>query len=136
MGLDSKWRLNVVNLKKPVTKATFEAVRDTFEIDIKAEAKKLSPVSEEWPSIPASRGEKRIDTGHNRRSIDTEVKEVPNGVTAELFTQSGYGGHLEIGTSRMPARPYLYPAFNRHRKTLAKALRTKIAALKRLKRNG
>jgi hypothetical protein len=36
----------------------------------------------------------------------------PGVVEATLFTQSGYGGYLEIGTSKMKAVPYLQPAFD------------------------
>ncbi len=49
-------------------------------------------------------------TGHNRRSIDFDVK----GLTGRVFSTSGYGGYLETGTSRMPARPYFKPALDRH----------------------
>jgi len=50
-------------------------------------------------------------TGTNRRSIDYTVSETDKGVEAQLFTQDGYGGYLEVGTSKMRAQPYLYPAF-------------------------
>jgi HK97 gp10 family phage protein len=49
-----------------------------------------------------------VDTGNNRDSIDFEAK----GLHAEVFTESGYGGFLEVGTSRMAARPYFRPAFD------------------------
>ena len=48
-------------------------------------------------------------TGTNRRSIDSAVTETENGPQAELFTQSGYGGYPEVGTSKMRAQPYLWP---------------------------
>ena len=66
--------------------------------------------------------------GHNRRSID--FKEGSSGARRgaggrfikgsggggggpvfEIFTETGYGGWLDIGTSRMPARPYFAPNF-------------------------
>lgn len=74
----------------------FAIVQETFEIDIKSVAKQGSPVL----------------TGLNRNSIDTEVVQNPGVVEATLFTQSGYGGYLEIGTSKMKAVPYLQPAFD------------------------
>lgn len=49
-------------------------------------------------------------TGHNSRSIDFEAK----GLTGSVFSTSGYGGFLETGTARMPARPYMKPALDRH----------------------
>jgi HK97 gp10 family phage protein len=81
---------------KAATKlAIFRAVQETFELDIKPQAQRDTPVK----------------TGTNRRSIDTEVEQVADGVKAELFTQSGYGAYLELGTRKMDARPYLWPAF-------------------------
>lgn len=49
-------------------------------------------------------------TGHNSRSIDFNVK----GLTGSVYSTSGYGGFLETGTARMPARPYMKPALDRH----------------------
>jgi HK97 gp10 family phage protein len=105
-----KVTLRTVEAQAQIERAVLRAVTETFELDIKARAKELSPVSPEWPSIPEARGEKRIDTGENRRSIDTEVTLEGHNVKAVIFTQSGHGGYLEIGTSRMPARPYINPA--------------------------
>lgn len=140
---DIKVTLNVdiPKSKAQVQRAILRATRQTFGEDIKNEAKRLSPVSEEWPSIPQQRGEKRIDTGHNRRSIDTETeKSGISRIVAKLFTQSGYGGYLELGYKIrvnpqgnlfekkkkpiffiggersgdfMQGRPYLWPAFRR-----------------------
>lgn len=45
-----------------------------------------------------------VDTGNNRDSIKWE--ELRKGECI-VFTESGYGGWLEIGTSKMPARPYI-----------------------------
>ena len=52
-------------------------------------------------------------TGNNERSI--EYEELFSNFSARkfigfrIFTQSGYGGHLELGTRKMPARPYMLP---------------------------
>ncbi len=45
-------------------------------------------------------------TGNNARSIDFNENQV--------FSTSGYGGFLEVGTSLMPARPYFKPAVDKH----------------------
>ncbi len=91
---------------------------DVFELDIKPAAVEGSPVTEEGYlrnlELEAQHklGARRVGgTGHNRRSIDVSVTETDKGVEATLFTQSGYGGYLETGTSKMRAQPYLYPAF-------------------------
>lgn len=44
------------------------------------------------------------DTGNNRDSIKFKAEKKDEYI---VFTESGYGGWLEIGTSKMPARPYI-----------------------------
>lgn len=87
--------LKVDEARAKVKARIFKEVNETFQIDILTEAKQGSPVK----------------TGHNRRTIDAEVEQKPEGVRAQVFTQSGYGGYLETGTRKMKARPYMYPAF-------------------------
>ncbi len=70
-------------------------------------------------------------TGHNRRSIDYWVRKLH----AMIFSTSGYGGWLEIGTHKadgtwkMAPRPYFKPAADRHFpnfvRNVAKRLRAK-----------
>ncbi len=55
------------------------------------------------------------DTGHNRDSINHEV----SGMTGKVYTESGYGGWLEIGTSKMAAQPYFRPAYESARRVLS-----------------
>lgn len=83
------------------------AVQETFEIDVKKRAIELSPVRK----VKFKSKGRWFPGGTNRRSIDTDVKKTATGVFARLFTQSGYGGYLELGTRYMRARPYLFPAF-------------------------
>lgn len=104
-------RLQVQEIIRAVT-------QDVFELDIKPAAVAGSPVTEEGLLINEELkargklgGRPVGGTGHNRRSIDVSVTASEKGVEATLFTQSGYGGYLETGTSKMRAQPYLYPAF-------------------------
>ncbi len=39
-----------------------------------------------------------------------------------IYTQSGYGGYLELGTAKMSAKPYIYPAFQRASEFLKQSL--------------
>lgn len=73
-------------------KKNFTAFLETFE----EEAKMGSPV----------------DTGNNRDSIHAEGTWT-NSLMFDMkaYTESGYGAYLELGTSRMAARPYFAPAF-------------------------
>lgn len=69
-------------------------VNDLCEI-MSMEAKNLSP----------------RDTGHNANSIAYKAGIDKGKIFGRVFTESGYGGWLEIGTARMPARPYFAPAY-------------------------
>jgi HK97 gp10 family phage protein len=69
-------------------------VNDLCEI-MAMEAKHLSPVF----------------SGNNKDSIAYKAGVEKGKVFGRVFTESGYGGWLEIGTARMPARPYFAPAY-------------------------
>lgn len=104
------------NAKAQALGAIFAATEETFELDIKPEAVRTSPVTPEGLARNLAMGKKGVaayGTGHNRQSIDVEVALQSDGPHAELFTQSGYGGFLEVGTSKMSAQPYLWPAFQK-----------------------
>ena len=49
-------------------------------------------------------------TGNNARMIKYEV----NKLAGSIFSTSGYGGFLETGTVKLPARPYFKPALDRN----------------------
>lgn len=49
-------------------------------------------------------------TGRLRSSITTEVKKRGQGYRGNVGTNVKYAPFVEFGTSKMPARPYLYPA--------------------------
>lgn len=87
--------------------ALFRALDETLDLDILPEAKEGSPYI----------------TGTNRRSIATDTQEAGGRVEGSIFTQSGYGGYLEVGTSKMAARPYLWPAVERHASKIFERMR-------------
>jgi HK97 gp10 family phage protein len=120
--------------------AILETIQEVFELDIKPAAVEGSPVTEEGylRNLALEAQHKLGDrpaggTGHNRRTIDVTVKETDNGVEAQLFTQSSYGGYLETGTSKMRAQPYLYPAFIQNIGKLPDGVRVKIQGMKEMK---
>ena len=68
------------------------------------------------------------DTGNLVNSIDSErVKPMLHRVNAH----AEYAAHLEYGTSRMAARPFLQPSFEEERKHFAKSVDRLIAQAKR-----
>lgn len=100
MKLDVRVNLKLTGVR--MTAAIEAGLKEAFLLDVLPLAVFMSPRK----------------TGTNRRSIKFEVE----GKTAEIWTESGYGGYLEVGTARMPARPYLRPAVEIHKKTIAKAI--------------
>lgn len=116
MSGDAQWKINVKTeeAKAQVRAAMLAGITEVFQIDIREEAIRLSP----------------YQTGTNRRSIDTEVTEQENGIQAQLFSQSGYGGYLETGTVKMKAQPYLWPAFNKFIGRLSEIIGQKVKAIK------
>lgn len=53
--------------------------------------------------------------GHNRSSLTWDKSGGKSGDVPgyRIYTQSGYGGYLELGTARMAARPYIEPSIRR-----------------------
>lgn len=66
----------------------------SWAADVKALAKQLVPVR----------------TGHLRSSIYAKIQEW----VAEVGAEATYALFVELGTRRMQARPYLYPAIQEH----------------------
>lgn len=109
--------------KTQMKEAVLAATKEVFELDIKPEAVRNSPVTPEGLERNLSMGKKgaaAYGTGLNRQSIDVDVEETPEGPKGTMYTQSGYGGYLELGTSKMRAQPYLWPALLKFKDKIAK----------------
>lgn len=69
-----------------------------------------------------------VKTGNNRRNIKYETK----GLTGFVYSTSGYGGYLEVGTHnpdkswKMLPRPYFKPAYDKHYKELPKRIKARL----------
>lgn len=86
---------------KIVEKLSAEKMKDFIE-DITAGAKDKSPYK----------------TGHNRATITWDEQEEK----FRVYTQSGYGAWLELGTAKMPARPYIFAAYEESKAAFFKNL--------------
>lgn len=78
-----------------------KVVQETTE-DVASEARRLAPV----------------DTGKLRGSIETRT----GGLDGEVVTDAPYAGYVEFGTSRAPAKPFLTPAAEIHRRRFISGL--------------
>lgn len=106
------------NAKAEVRQAAETAVlRATFRVQTTAKRKiQRGPASGEVYDIsgPPQRthqasapGEPPMsDTGRLASSIENRV----DGLTGYVFTRVKYGNHLEFGTRKMAARPWLFPS--------------------------
>ena len=113
MSTTIQTNLRTEEVDKEVTEANKLAMRDTT-VDITRGAVRESP----W------------ETGNNRRSIVGEVSGmgmVESGgagkserivddakIEGAVYSSSGYGGFLEVGTFKMSARPYIKPAMDKN----------------------
>ena len=57
-----------------------------------------------------------VDTGNLRSSIDYEV----GTDNADIFATANYAAHVEYGTSRQAAQPYLRPALDNNKGNIVK----------------
>lgn len=70
-----------------------------------------------------------IDRSHDLTdmTVPGAVTEHGNGVTAEVVGDTEYGGFVEEGTTRMAARPFLLPAYERREDEVARQVGEDIA---------
>lgn len=68
---------------------------------------------------PSQPGEfPKMVTGHLRRNVVTEQEQMPEGPVQRVGTNVVYGKFLELGTSRMLARPWLSQSLQKHHKAM------------------
>jgi len=119
MATQITFNSRIPNAKATLTAAIRSTVEEVFATQIHPAAVEKSPVTPEGfarnlelKALGKLGDRPPAGTGTNRRSIDYTVEVTADGnILARLYTQDGYGGWLEVGTVRMRAQPYLYPAF-------------------------
>lgn len=68
-----------------------------------------------------------VDTGALRDSIRVELEALAARVLAGGTLDVDYERFVEFGTSRAPAQPFLFPAFERHKAAFVRAVRAAVA---------
>ena len=118
--------LNVAKVLNAVVEAATEGLRDSL-VDIAGDVIKESPklTGHNARSIAYKLGRKVTQTGKEKGEEKPFEKGEPDIKTLEsaIYSTSGYGGMLETGTSKMPARPYFKPALDKHAKNLPKNIK-------------
>lgn len=103
-GLDS-WLRWVEDISQEVEDEVRNHVAETA-YKVETDAKLLTPV----------------DTGHLRRSIVTEMDIRGKGFVATVGTNTEYALHVEFGTYKTTAKPFLIPAYVKHKQKFERKL--------------
>lgn len=75
---------------------------------------KVHPIGSRSPHQASAPGQTPApDTMKLMNSIDYSTTKLPNGTEVAAGTSSEVGGYLETGTSKMAARPWLRPTFQK-----------------------
>ena len=111
MKIKTKW---VLNLKE---KEVYDKVMGASNASL---TEVIVDITRDVKSAPPTGSP--VLTGFNRNSIQYRI----NPLSGMVFSTSGYGGWLEIGTSRMPARPHFKPAYDRHYPKLPSRIKARI----------
>lgn len=69
-----------------------------------------------------------VDTGNLKNSIDSQITN--EGLTGQVTVGADYGIHVEFGTHKMKAQPYLFPAHEGNRLQYEKAIKDELKKLK------
>jgi hypothetical protein len=102
-----------------ILQAVFEAIQEVVGFDVVEEARGMCPV------LP--KATKHREPGVLRDSIQSTVRQTAKGVRARIFTTAGYGGWVELGTAKMSAEPYLWPAFEVHAQRIPEQVAANLA---------
>ncbi len=128
MKVTAEWKVNFKSkeVMEKMRKATREGLRDGF-VKMYHDTQMMPPMGSPYK------------TGNNRRMMGMEVSGMGNLGAAErvcdpekdeaaIYGTSGYSGWLEIGWGKMGARPYIKPAFDRHKAEILPRIKEHLSA--------
>ena len=80
--------------------------------------------------VPSAPGEPpNADTRYLDTNIQTEIVARGNQPTVHVISHAEYSAALEFGTSKMAERPFMRPAFEKHRYEVARVLSSLISRI-------
>jgi hypothetical protein len=124
LGASIELTINGPEFLKAFGDAVFAAIKDEFEGPILETAKAMSPIDE---------GDKREGTPghliHNRDSLRARAFFTEDGPMGKLYSTSGHGYFIEVGTRFTGARPYAWPAVQSHIGELMARIKTNISVI-------
>lgn len=100
--------------------AVLSALKETFEGTILRDAKANCPVGTD-PIEPGSQ--------RNRDSLNVVVFGTRKGPMAKMYSESGHGGFVEVGTVNMTAQPYAWPAVQKNIGTVMEEIRMRVEGM-------
>lgn len=68
-----------------------------------------------------------VDTGHLRGTIGSNTESKRNLIIADVWAGADYARHVELGTTRMTAQPFLRPAMDGELPRLERRVRLAVA---------
>lgn len=66
-----------------------------------------------------------VDTGRLRGSLTNEIESKAKDIVGRVGSKVKYAPYVELGTSKMPAQPYLRPALHKNESRIKKLLGAK-----------
>ena len=95
-----------------------QAIQDIMKVSVGSVVTRYKKGRKPYRHVASKAGDApNTDTGDLVSRINVEI----HGKRAFVGTDLEYGKHLEFGTRRMAARPWLNPALAKQRKTIARA---------------
>jgi HK97 gp10 family phage protein len=116
IGLDVQIKLQGTAISR-INNAAKAGIRDLMDDVVLPAARSMSP---------KGMGPEEPGHVHNADSLSTMTKSRGSKIYAYMRSNSGHGGYLEKGTSKMAARPYMKPAFDQSVPAAETILRTRM----------
>ncbi len=99
-------------------------IESTAKKSIQKPSSGITYIRKDRPNHVASKpgSAPNTDTGNLVRNIFTEITDKKNSTKVIVRTDVEYGIHLEFGTTNMEARPWLFPAIQKHKRGILKRI--------------